>query len=171
VLRNAAVRAPGTLMGGGDLQDILVGSLAGEAGKTAAGYLPSTGVNDIDSILRGTVATYAGNELRDILGGSPSAPTRAPSPPPATDVASAPASAPAPASNAPAPAPAPSQDNNLMALLLAMGLLDRDEQPQAPPELFSATQMTTLPGQLSGKIGEQPTSLAELMALLNTRRA
>lgn len=140
VLRNAAVRAPGTLMGGGNLQDILVGSVAGEAGKTAAGYLPSTGIDFIDRLAGGITQGTVQTGLKDILGGSPSAPTRAPS---QETVAAAPAPAPAPTetpAQAPAPAPAPApvvaeeKSPDLMPMLLAMGLMGNEPAQQAPAQ-------------------------------------
>jgi len=51
LLRTAAIRTPGTLIRGGNLGDIAVGSLATEAGKTVAGSVPGKGADMVDSLV------------------------------------------------------------------------------------------------------------------------
>lgn len=165
VVRSAATQAPGTLIRGGDLGDILTNAAIGETVKTATGYIPKTDIDFVDRMIAGTAGQYLGKELRDVLGDTPS------SRPPVVAQAPAPAptTAPSPATQTPS-----AQDNSgLMAMLLAAGLMgdEGQDQTQAPPQLFQAPTLATLPGQLPGQLGGQPTSLAELMALLNTRRA
>lgn len=71
-----------------------------------------------------------------------------------------------------ATAPQARGGDEMLALLALAGLMDGGQQEQAPQQgLFRVPQLTALPGQLPGQLGGQPTSLAELMALLNTRRA
>jgi len=160
-------------MGGGDLQDILVGSVAGEAGKTAAGYLPSTGIDFIDKLAGGFTQAGVQKELKDILGDKPSAPTRAPA---QETVAAAPAPAPAPApTETPAPAPAPTpapvvaeeKSPDLMPMLLAMGLMGNEPAQQAPAqESVGPMNLADLSWLYSSQQQKKPQSVEELLKSL-----
>lgn len=75
--RNAAINAPGTLIRGGDLGDMLTNTAIGEAAKTATGYVPKTGDDFIDRLTGGATSALVSSGLRDIVTGddkSPAAP-------------------------------------------------------------------------------------------------
>tara|TARA_R110000868_G_scaffold112176_5_gene302325 strand:+ start:15126 stop:17378 length:2253 start_codon:yes stop_codon:yes gene_type:complete len=179
VLRNAAVRAPGTLMGGGDLQDILVGSVAGEAGKTAAGYLPDMGNPYLNALAGSFTQAGVGQGLTNFLGNQPSAPgmkdrdamavgPRDPAgyvpPSGAGDYAQAPAQAPAPA---PAPVVAEEKSPDLMPMLLAMGLMGNEPAQQAPAqESVGPMNLADLSWLYSSQQQQKPQSVEELLKSL-----
>lgn len=77
IIRNAAINAPGTLIRGGDLGDMLTNTAIGEAAKTATGYVPKTGDDFIDRLTGGATSALVSSGLRDIVTGddkSPAAP-------------------------------------------------------------------------------------------------
>jgi len=70
VIRNAAIRTPRTLIRGGNLGDIAVGSLATEAGKTVAGSVPGTGSDIVDSLVNAGVRAGTQTAINTALNGS-----------------------------------------------------------------------------------------------------